>query len=797
VDHRPGDLGERRLRDGLTVPVLGTSVPRKEDARLLTGRGRFVGDLRLPGMLHVAFVRSPIAHGRIRGVDVTGARCAPGVVAVVTGDDPEVARHLIRARSMLSSYVETAQPLLARERVRFNGEAVVAVVADDRYHAEDAADLVGLDVDPLPVVVDPVSACASGCPAVVHDEAPDNVLVRRRFDAGDVDSALGSAHLVVERSFRTNRHAGVPLEGRAGVASWDPSDGSLTLWNGTQSPHMLRHGIAELLGLAEHRVRVIAPDVGGGFGVKVSLYPEDALLCLLTRRLGRPVAWVEDRLEHLLSASHARDHAYRVRAGFDDEGTLLGLDADVVCNGGAYSLWPYTAALEPLMAGGLLTGPYRLENYRCEVRGVATHTAPAGPYRGVARPATVFVMERVLDIAAAELGLDPVEVRRRNLVRPEDVPYTAATRLVHDSRTYGACLDAVLERLDYPAFREEQRRLRAEGRALGVGLAVYNELTGMGSAASAGPRMPYRTGHEIATVRLDPSGGVTVLAGTTSQGQGLETTLAQIAADELGVAYDDVEVRMGDTAQSVFGFGAFASRQAVIGGGAVLLAARAVRDRIVQIAAHLLEAAGQDLRLSGGRVHAVDAPDRGLTVAEVARVAYLEAHRLPEGIAPGIEETRAYDPGNGSFAAGAQAAVVEVDRTTGEVRVLRHLCVEDAGRVYHPGIVAGQVEGGLAQGLGGVLLEHHVYDPDGRLMTATLMDYLLPATTEVPVFEVGHVDDPAATITGARGVGEGSTLGVAAAVANAVADALAPWRVETNDLPLTPSRLHAALQAAR
>ncbi|MGH7747261.1 MAG: xanthine dehydrogenase family protein molybdopterin-binding subunit, partial [Candidatus Dormibacteria bacterium] len=450
---------------------------------------------------------------------------------------------------------------------------------------------------------------------------------------------------VVERRFRTNRHAGVPLEGRSGVAAWDPADATLTLWSGTQSPHMARHGLAELLGLPERRVRVIAPDVGGGFGVKVSLYPEDAVLCLLAMRLGRPVKWVEDRLEHMLSASHARDHAYHVRAGFDREGTLLALDADVVCNTGAYSMWPYTAALEPLMAGGMLAGPYKVAHYRCEVRGVATNTAPAGPYRGVARPATVFVMERVLDIAARELDLDPVVVRRRNLVRPEDVPYTAATRLVHDSRTYGACLDAVLERVDYPAFREEQLRQRAEGRLLGVGLAAYNELTGMGSAASAGPRMPYRTGHEMATVRLDPSGGVTVIAGTTSQGQGLETTLAQIAADELGVAYDEVEVRMGDTAQSVFGFGAFASRQGVIGGGAVLLAARAVRDRIVRIAAHLLEASESDLRVSGGRVHAVDVPDRGVDIAEVARVAYMEAHRLPEGMGSGLEETRSYDPG--------------------------------------------------------------------------------------------------------------------------------------------------------
>jgi carbon-monoxide dehydrogenase large subunit len=718
-------------------------------------------------------------------------------VAVVTGDDPELARRALRARSTLPSYVETPQPLLARERVRFNGEAVAAVVATDRYLAEDAADLVVLECDPLPVVVEPLEACAPGCAAVVHDEAPDNVLLHRRFDAGDVDAALASAHLVVERRFRTNRHAAVPLEGRGGVAAWDPADATLTLWSGTQSPHMARHGLAEVLGLPEHRLRVIAPDVGGGFGVKVSLYPEDAVLCLLAMRLGRPVKWVEDRLEHMLSASHARDHAYRARAGFDAEGTLLALDAEVVCNGGAYSLWPYTAALEALMAGGHLAGPYRVQNYRCGIRGVATNTAPAGPYRGVARPATVFVMERLLDIAAAALALDPVALRRRNLITPEEIPYTAATRLVHDSRTYGACLDAVLVRLDYPALREEQRTLRAEGRSVGVGLAVYNELTGMGTAASAGPRMPYRTGHEMATVRLDPSGGVTVLAGTTSQGQGVETTLAQIAADTIGVGYDDVEVRMGDTAQSVFGFGAFASRQAVIGGGAVLLAARAVRDRIVRIAAHLLEAAEADLRVSGGRVHAVDAPDHGVEVAEVARVAYMEANRLPEGMAPGLEETRAYDPGRGTFAAGAQAAVVEVDPTTGEIRILRHLCVEDAGRVYNPAIVAGQVEGGLAQGIGGALYEHHLYDAEGRLTTATFMDYLLPTATEVPQFELGHVDDPSHTVTGARGVGEGSTLGVAAALANAVADALSPWGVEMNELPLTPARIHAALAAAR
>ncbi|HEV7686124.1 MAG TPA: xanthine dehydrogenase family protein molybdopterin-binding subunit, partial [Acidimicrobiia bacterium] len=736
--------------------VLGSSVPRKEDRRLLTGRGRYVSDLVLPGMLHAAFVRSPYAHAMVTGVDASAALAVPGVVAVVTGDDPSVVGVRITARSELPGYVETSQPLLAWPKVRFAGEAVAVVVAADRTVAADAAELVEVSYEPLPVVVDAVAAIDGtigagrggrpgdgGRGAVVHDAAPDNVYLRRRFEAGDPEGALAASHLVVERAYRTNRHAGVPIEGRAAVASWDDSDRALTLWSGTQIPHLARHALAVLLGMGEHRIRVVAPDVGGGFGVKASLYPEEVALCLLARRLRRPVKWVEQRSEHMVAAHHARDHAYRVTAGFEADGRLTALVADAVCNAGAYSVYPWTAGLEPLMAGGLLAGPYRVEHYRCDVTGVATNTAPAGPYRGVARPATVYVMDRLLDTAAARLGLDPVEIRRVNLITPEEIPYRAATRLVHDSRTYGTCLDAVLKRLDYQGFRAEQVAARADGRLLGVGLSVYNELTGLGRGASAGPRMSFRTGHEVVTVRLDPLGGVTVLTGASSQGQGIETTFAQIAADTLGVGYDDVEVRLGDTAAGGFGFGAFSSRQGVIGGGAVLRATEAVREKVLRIAAHLLEAAPSDLTIEDGEVRAVDAPSRSVTVATVARVAYLESQRLPDGEEPGLEATRSYDPLRGTFAAGAQAAVVEVDPETGAVALQRFVCVEDAGRVYHPVIVEGQMAGAVAQGIAGALFEHHVYDDDGQLLTASLADYLMPSAAEFPSLELDHLEDPA------------------------------------------------------
>lgn len=789
-----GPAGEPTMV-GTTGGPFGRRVPRAEDARLLTGRGRFVADVRLPGMVHVAFVRSPVAHARIAAIDTSEAEAIDGVLAVATGADADFADMALVATSALPSHIETPQRPLAVGKVRFQGEVVAAVVAVDRYVAEDGADAVDVVYEELAAHVDAVAAY-QGDVDPVHEQAPDNVLISRVFDAGDVDGALATAHLVLERTYRCNRHAGVPLEGRGVVADWDEGAGSLTLHTTSQVPHIHRGALAAVLGLAERDVRLIAGDVGGGFGVKATLYTEDLAVAQLARRLGRPVAWIEDRAEHLQSAAHARDHHYEVRAGFDPAGRLTVIDAVLHANVGAYSSHPWTAGLEPLMAGGLLTGPYKLTDYRCDVRGVCTNTAPTGPYRGVARPATVFVMDRLLDDAAAALGLDVVDIRRRNLVGPDDLPYTAPTRLVHDSRTYVECLDQAVELAGYESFRAEQAADWAEGRYRGIGFSCYNELTGLGQKASAGPRLPFRTGHECMTVRMDPTGHVHVLGGTTSQGQGLETTIAQVVAAELGLGMDRITVEMGDTGRIQFGLGAFASRQGVIGSGAATVAARAVREKLLLIAAHLLEADPSWLTIDDGLIHTADAPSVGVRIDEVCAAAFLEPQRLPPGTEPGLEATRFYDPITGTFAAGAQAAVVAVDVATGMIEVERLIVVEDTGRMINPMIVEGQVQGAAAQGVGGTLYEHLIYDDQGRLLTGSFMDYLLPSSLEVPPIVLGHVEDPAANLNGVRGVGEGGTLGPYAAITNAVVDALTPLGVRIDELPLSPARVRAAIRAA-
>lgn len=802
-----------------TVPTsggpFGEPVPRREDARLLRGRGSYIANIRYDGQLAVAFVRSPVAHGHIVSVDVSAAQQAPGVVDVATGADPDFAGLALIAESALPTHVATPQPVLAADKVRYQGEAVAAVVATSPAAAADAAELVEVTYEELGAHVDAVAAAAQPADPL-HDAAPGNLLVTRTFDAGNVEAALDSAHFVIERAFRTNRHGAVPMEGRGAVAVWDASRAKLTLHSVSQVPYLHRSSLATALGLPESAVRLDVGDVGGGFGTKAALYPEDAAVCQLARRVGRPVGWVETRSEHMATALQARDHHYRVRAGFEADGTLVAVDAVLHANVGAYSSPPWTAGIEPLMAGGLLTGPYKLSHYRCEVLGVATNTAPTGPYRGVARPATVFVMERLLDDAAAALGLDPVDIRRRNLVAPEDVPYTAPTRLVHDSRTYLDCLDQAVELIDYEGFRAGQRGARAAAssidvpdgdgvandggagrdRLIGIGLACYNELTGLGQKASAGPRLPFRTGHESAEVRIDPSGAVTAAMGVTAQGQGIETTMAQVIAAELGVGVDDVAVEMGDTDRLAFGLGAFASRQGVIGSGAATLAARTVRAKALVIAAHLLEAEPEWLSIDDGFIHTQDAPAVGVTLGEVAHVAYFEPQWLPPGVEPGLEAMRFYDPMTGTFAAGAQAAVVAVDLDTGEVDLQRIVCVEDTGRVINPMIVEGQMHGAIAQGVGGALYEHFVYDADGQLHSGTFMDYLAITADRMPSIELGHIADPAHNLNQIRGVGEGGTLGPYAAIANAVCDALAPLGITIDELPLSPARIHAAIAAA-
>lgn len=769
--------------------MIGVPVRRLEDPRLLTGRGRYVADLALPGMLHVAFLRSPHAHARLLAVDAGRARREPGVVACVSGDDLRGEARPIRATSRMPGYRATDFPALAVGKVRHAGEAVMAVVAESRYLAEDALDEIAARYEPLPAVVSAEAAMGEAS-ALVHEEAGSNVLLSRAFVQGDVEAAFAGAALVLGDRFRFHRHAGVTLENRACLAEYQAGTEELTLWSSTQVPGIVRDVLADALGMPGHRVRVVAPDVGGGFGVKSAVYPEEIAVCVLARRLGRPVKWVGDRREDLLSSTQAWDEVIDAELAVEADGRLRGLRARVLADVGAYSVHPWTASIEVIQVVSFLPGPYRVPCYRGEALGVATNKAPMGPYRGVGRPVSTFVTETLLDRAARRLGLDPLEIRRRNLLRPDELPYRSPSGIVWDSGSFLESLERAAELVEYSRVREEQARGRAAGRHLGVGIAAYVELTGVGSAIPASPGATVSTGTEGATVRVDPAGTVTASFGLACHGQGHETTLAQVVAAELGARLADIRIVHGDTAASPVGTGTYASRSAVIGGGAAILASRAVREKALQIAAHHLEVAAEDLELAEGRVAVRGAPDRGLTLREVAQAAYAGAKRLPKGMEPGLEATRYYDPYFGTASNATHVAVVEVDPESGAVRILRYVVVEDCGRIINPLIVEGQAIGGVAQGIGAALLEEVVYSEDGQLLTGTLMDYLIPTAAELPPIEVAHLEHPSpTTLGGFKGVGEGGTIGAPAAVANAIADALVPLGVDVTELPATPDRL--------
>jgi carbon-monoxide dehydrogenase large subunit len=777
--------------------MIGAPLRRREDVRFLTGQARYVADLELPRMLHVAFLRSPHAHARLVGIDTARARGAPGVAACLTGE--ELHRHVrpLRAPSRMKDYRPTDFPALALGKVRHAGEAVAAVVAESRYAAEDAVDLIEVEYMPLPAVAEVGAAMAEGSP-LVHEDAGSNVLLSRAFGQGDVETALRGATAVVGDRFRFHRHAGVALENRACLAGFDAGNGALTLWTSTQIPGIVRDALAELLTLPAQSVRVVAPDVGGGFGVKTVLYPEEITVAVLARRLGRPVKWVGDRREDLLSSTQAWDEVIDAELALDADGAIRGLRAQVVADIGAYSIYPWTASIEVIQVVSFLPGPYRVPHYRAQAFGVATNKAPMGPYRGVGRPVSVFVMEALLDRAGRRLGIDPLEVRRRNVIRPDELPYRSPSGIVWDSGSFAECLERAAEVAGYVALRQEQERARAAGRRLGIGLGSYVELTGVGSAIPVSPGADIATGTEGATIRVEPGGGVTAIFGLACHGQGHETSLAQVVAAELGVKVDDVRVLHGDTGLSPHGTGTYASRSAVLGGGAAILAARAVRDKALAIAAHQLEASAGDLEITTGVIGVRGVPDRALTLAQVAAAAYAGTKRLPKGMEPGLEATRFYDPYFGTASNATHLAVVEVDPATCAVRVLRYVVVEDCGRIINPLIVEGQAIGGVVQGIGAALLEELVYAADGQLLTGTLMDYLVPTAGDVPAIEVHHVERPSpTTLGGFKGVGEGGTIGAPAAVANAVADALAPLGIEITELPVTGERLFRLLAARR
>jgi len=780
---------------GLRPKNIGARVKRVEDPRLLTGQGSFTADRIVPGALHVAFRRSDHAHALIASISTSAAAEVPGVFAIYTAQDLHDLVEPVRASSRMKNYHATALYPLARDKVRYVGEPVVAVLAENRYLAEDALDRIEIAYKPLEVVIDPEEAAKEDGP-LLHEEAGTNVLARREFARGDVATAMAAAALRVGGRFRFHRKAPVALEPRACLAEYDRGRRSLTLTASTQIPGILRDLLADLLGMPGHSVRVVAPDVGGGFGGKASVYPEEILVSVLACHLGRAVRWTGDRHEDLLSTSHGFDEIVDAELGLDEDGGILALAAEVIGDVGAYSICPWAAALEPIQVISFMPGPYRVPSYRGRVRAVATCKTPTGPYRGVGRPISTFVTERLIDMAARRLGTDPAELRLRNLIRADEFPYRVASGIVWDRSGFSENLRSAGTAIGYVQLREEQATARAEGRLVGIGIATYAELTGIGSRISAAPGMPINTGTESATLRLDSTGAVTGSFGIAAHGQGLETTLAQVIADELGARIEDIRILQGDTAVVAHGTGSYASRSAVLAGGAAVLAARALNEKLVRAASHLLEASVADIQAADGRVFVVGT-DRSLTLREIAKAVYSEIGRMPKDAREEMEVTKVYDPYFGTTTSATHIAALELDPETCKVRLERYLVAEDCGRIINPMIVDGQVHGAVVQGVGAALSEEAIYDNAVQPLTASLADYGIPVASEVPAIMTIHLDALSpTTVGGFRGMGEGGAIGAPAAIANAIADALAPFGVEIFELPMTPERLFRLVKQA-
>ena len=762
---------------------VGRSIRRLEDPTLVAGRGRFAGDL--PAARWVRFVRSPMAAGRIVRIS------APEGALVVTAADLAAVKPI---RPMLHkfNYVPISQPVLARGVVRFVGEPVAAVISPSREEAEDVADRVEVEIEPTPAVVGADAALARGA-RLVHAEATGNVAVEGRLKTPGFDATVARAHERIKLGVRSHRQNALPIEPRAAHAVWDAASERITLTCATQMPHALRTIVADLIAMPESDLRVIAPDVGGGFGQKMSLPAEFVVVTWLARKLRSSVAWAEDRRENLVACFHSRDQSISLEGAFDADARLIGLSADIVADVGAYSCHPTTCAVEPLMAMAELPGPYDVREYACVSRGVLTNTCPMAPYRGVSRPVITFAIERLMDKAAAVFGLDPIEIRRRNLVKA--FPHTSVTGLVFDEASYVETMEAAVKAAGVPAFRARQAKARAEGRYLGLGVATFCERTGYGTQAFAARGMEVTPGWETVEMSMDPSGYIEARIGASPHGQGLRTTLSQIIADELGTSPERIKIVHGDTDRTPYGWGTFASRSLVIAGGASLLAARKIRAKLTKMAGILLEASADDIVLEADAAR-VAGTDRSIPIVTLARAAYHQTHRFKGEVAPGIIESATYDP-PGTFSNACHVAVVEVDVETGRVMIEKFLVAEDAGRLINPMIVDGQIHGGVAQGIANALLEEIVYDETGNILTASLADYLPPTAREVPAIEIHHLATlTQASVTKAKGLGEGGAIGAPAAVLNAINDALSPFGVSIDELPATPQRIRAALRAA-
>jgi len=769
----------------------GAAVRRREDPRFLRGEGRFLDDVRVAGLLHVAFLRSPYAHAMIRAIRTERARAAPGVVAVFTFADLESWMKPLPlfgapppglAAAIAFEIRQAPQFALCRDRARYVGEIVAMVVAESRARAEDAAEAIEVEWEPRPVVTDMRQAAEPGTP-LVHEAWGTNVGVGFTHAIGDVEAAFARADLVMSETFHIQRYVGMPLESRGAVAVWDRRDGTLTTWNSTQVSHFVQQGLAGALGLPHHKVRVIAPDLGGGFGTKASGYPEDHLVPIAAIVLNRPVKWVEDRREHMMSAAHARHQVHAISLAARRDGTIVGLRDRIWLDLGAYNVW---GIVLPYNTVAHLIGPHRIANMRVDVQAVTTHKTPNAPYRGAGRPETVFAMDRAVDCLARELRIDPAEIRRRNYIRSDELPYDFGmpyrdgNPLVYDSGDFPAALEAALKAADYDEFRRDQPALRARSIFRGIGISGYVEGTAIG---------PF----EGATVKVDLGGRVLVATGAVNSGQGHETSFAQVCADALGVPLEHVTVVGGDTATVPFGVGTFASRSGVTAGNSIADACQQVRAKLVKAAAALLEAAPGDIEIEDGQAFVRGVRASAVPLARVVQ-ASIPTFARPGVASPDFEATAYHHVPTVTFASAVHVARVEVDVGTGHVTLLRYVVAHDCGKVINPLIVEGQVHGGVAQGVGGALYEEMVYDEQGQLLTGSLMDYLVPTAMELPPLETVHLEFPSPrNPLGMKGLGEGGAISPPAAIANAIEDALEPFGVRITATPVSPARLLALL----
>ncbi len=769
---------------------IGASLLRKEDARHLDGRGMFIADVRVPGIQDVAFVRSPLANAHIRGIIKPGDSTAR---VFTLGDIGPI--NILEAGPELSAHRHSPYPPLADRQVRYVGQTIAAVLMPTRAEAEDMAERVEVELEPLAAVVDVVAAMRPDSPRV-FDDWPSNAYLSTSVVEGQPDS-LATAPIRLRRRLRLNRQATVSLEGRGVLAYWDHRLDELVVYLSTQGGQVKRLALSRMLGLPEHKVRVIAPDVGGGFGGKNRIMPEDVAVAAIALKVGHPVRWIEDRREHLLASPHARDHTYDLTICAERDGTLLGIEGDIYIDAGAYALWPTGAFQEASMASRNLTGPYRIRHLKLTAHTVATNKAPMGPYRGVARPGATFAIERLVDEVARELNREPFDLRRQNIVTAAELPYRTAAGMTLDTGDYVAALDIARERIDLAGIRTRQMQGEPDGRRIGVGFAFYTEQSGHGIVEFAKRKFRVIPGYESANARMLPDGSVLIYVGVQNHGQGHETTLAQIAAHELGIDPGQISVRYGDTAIGPYGFGSFASRSIVFAGGAVAKASRALAEKIRRIGAHLLQVDVAATRIEGGMVHG---PSSKIGIPEIAFAANARPDQLPAGMEPLLDSTATYEPtdSGGVFAYGTHAVLVAVDPESGMVELLDYVVSEDCGTMINPMIVDGQVQGGIAQGIGTALYEEIPYDETGQPLATTFADYMVPCAPEIPAVRIEHLVTPAlATEYGVKGLGEGGAIAPPAAIANAVADAFRDIGASFCETPLTPRRVSEAVERAR